>query len=181
MPFSALQVASHGDSWWVENSQMFCPSSWNTGVMLGISRKVQACQCREGYRANLSERIFKHIKDKMAIGESQYSLAKTKWYLVNLAALCDESTGSRDQGRTENVFCLYWGFLQDLPFIPRETGEMWIGEIDSMVHQKWTVLWGSEVCDQWEKPVWHPIATKCITGEGMRQASGKESSFAEKT
>lgn len=48
MPFSALQVASQGDSWWVENPQMFCPSSWNTGVMLGRSRKVQACQCREG-------------------------------------------------------------------------------------------------------------------------------------
>lgn len=39
----------------------------------------------------------------MVIGDSQYGLAKTK-YLVNLAALCDESTGSMDEGRTENVF-----------------------------------------------------------------------------
>lgn len=110
----------------------------------------------------------------MVIGESQYSLAKTKWYLVNLAALCDESTGSRDQGRTENVFCLYWGFLQDLPFIPRETGEMWIGEIDSMVQQKWTVLWSSEVCDQWDKAC---VASHC---HKMHNPWGNETGFRKR-
>lgn len=56
--------------------------------------------------------------------------------------------------RREQWMCFtlpYWGFLQDLPFIPRENWEIRVGEMDSMVHKKLTGLQGSEVCDQWHK------------------------------
>lgn len=129
---------------------MFCPSSWNSGVLLGRSRKVEDGQCREGYKADLPGSIFRHIKDKMVIGESHYALVKIKLYLANLTALHDERTGSMYKRRTVNDFRLHWDFLY-LPFISRETDEMLIAEIDSVVHQKWTGLQGSETCDQWHK------------------------------
>lgn len=57
-------------------------------------------------KQTILETISKHMKDRKVIWNSEHGFMKGESSLTNLIAFCDEVTGSMDEGRVVDVFCL---------------------------------------------------------------------------
>ncbi|CAM5129697.1 unnamed protein product [Natator depressus] len=84
----------------------------------------------------LKESIMKHLEERKVIRDSQHGFTKGKSCLTNLIAVCDEITGSVDEGKTVDVL-----FLDFSKAFDTVSHSILVSKLKKYGLDEWTIRW----------------------------------------